>query len=108
MKYLAIIFLILGGTIDTAGDLVMKYWVKTNRWYIFIVGLVVYLIGLVFLSLSYKAENIAVASITFVLINIITLVLVSWYYYHENLTHIQLFGIFLGLIAVAVLQMGGK
>lgn len=76
MNYLALLILAIGGVILTVGDLFMKEWVLKNNWLIFSAGLLVYLIGEVFLAFSFKWENIAVASVIFVLFNVVTLSLV--------------------------------
>lgn len=107
-RLLPLLLLFIGGAIDTAGDLVMKTWVVSNRRTVFILGLVIYLIGLVWLAESYKYEKIAVASIIFVVFNVIILAVVSWLYFKEPLTTVQIIGILMGIGAVALLEFGGK
>ncbi len=103
-RLLSLVLLFTGGLVLTAGDILMKTWVSTNRRALFVAGLVVWLVGLVFLAKSFKYENIAVASIIFVTFNVVTLALVSWLYFRETLTGTQITGILLGIAAVAVLE----
>ncbi len=105
INYLPFILLFLGGTILTIGDLVMKKWVSNQNWSTFVFGLLIYLFGLVFLGLSFKYKNIAVASTIFVVFNIITLLLVSWLYFKETIEPLQLAGIGLGIIAIILLEI---
>lgn len=104
MHYLPFILLLVGGTILTVGDIIMKEWtIHNNSWYFF-VGLFVYMIGLTFLAHSYRYENIAIASIIFVIVNIVTLLGVSAFYFKETLSPFQLIAIVFGISAVVMLE----
>lgn len=104
-KLLPLGLLLVGGTVLTVGDLLMKQWVQTDKKLFFFIGLAIYVVGLVFLSYSFKYKNIAVASVIFVIFNVITLLLVSWFYYKENLNTLQVAGLLLGLISVTMLEL---
>ncbi|MFA5051543.1 MAG: SMR family transporter [Patescibacteria group bacterium] len=108
MKIYPLILLLLGGVILTAGDLFMKQWVNSNRRLFYIIGLVIYMVGMLFLAQSFKHKNIAVASVVFVLFNVVTLAVVSWLYFKEGLSGWQIAGIVLGLASVVVLELSGK
>lgn len=103
--HLPLVLLFIGGSVLTAGDIIMKKWVSTNNLFVFIYGLAVYLVGLIFMAYSFKYKNIAVASTIFVIINIATLSIVSWFYFKETLTATQLLGILLGICSVLVLEL---
>lgn len=101
----AIILLAIGAFIDTAGDIIMKKWVVSKNIWIFAAGMLTYLIGLGFLAYSYNYKNIAVASVIFVILNIIMLSIVSWLYFHESLSSLQIIGIIIGIIAIIVMEL---
>lgn len=101
----AIILLIVGGLILTAGDILMKKWVSTKSYLFYFIGLAVYLIGLNFLAQSFKFKNIAVASVIFVIINVVTLSFVSWFYFKESLSIFQIIGICLGIASIIMLEL---
>lgn len=82
----------------------MKEWTMKNNALYFFLGLFVYMIGLTFLAHSYKYENIAVASIIFVIVNIVTLLGVSAFYFNETLTPFQKIAIVFGISAVVMLE----
>lgn len=101
----AAVFLILsGGVILTVGDIIMKSWVEHNTLSAYVIGLGVYLIGLMFLVQSFKHENIAEASLAIVLGNVITLIVFSWFYYNEKLALLDFIGIALGIVALVILE----
>jgi glucose uptake protein len=108
MNLFPLALLFFGGVILTLGDIVAKQWVASNKNYLFLLVLFLYLFGLIFLVFSFKYKNIAVASLIFVIFNIITLTLVSWFYFNERLTPLELAGIVLGLVAVSLLEYSAK
>lgn len=108
MNFLPLAILFFGGLILTAGDILMKQWVAAGSAWLYVAGMGVYLIGLNFLAQSFRYENIAVASTIFVVFNIATLLVLSWLYFKEPISHIQLIGLFLGLAAIILLEVGGK
>ncbi|MEK6957596.1 MAG: SMR family transporter [archaeon] len=108
MNDMAIILLAIGGIILTVGDIVMKQWVQTDKVWLYVLGLGIYLIGLNFLAQSFKSKNIAVASVIFVIFNVVTLSIVSWIYFKEQLSGMQIAGIMLGLSSIVVLELVDK
>lgn len=101
-----LLLLILGGSILTIGDIVFKFHAQEPRWWLYGGGLAIYLLGLVCLVQTFKTENIAVASTIFVIANIVTLSLVSWFYFGEKLSTLQLTGIAVAVIAIVLLELG--
>lgn len=102
---IAILILLVGGIILTIGDVFMKKWVESNNISLFLIGLFVYLIAMIFLAFSFKYKNIAVASIIFAIFNVIALSLVSWFYFKETLSLMQISGIIFGIIAIVLLEL---
>ena len=105
MNLISLLLIFTGGTVLTIGDLVMKKWVGNSSPLLYVVGLIFYLIGMVFLSQSFKLKNIAVASLMMVLFNIFTLLIACWFFYQEKLSVVQMIGIFLGLVSVVILEL---
>lgn len=103
--YFPFVLLFIGGSILTIGDIVMKKWVMTNSTILFTIGMVIYLIGLMFLAQSFKYKNIAVASTIFIIFNIITLSFVSWLYFKETLTPFKMIGISLAIVSIIFLEL---
>jgi len=104
-NYLPIVLLALGGMVLTAGDLVMKYWIKNSSPWFYVAGILIYMVGLNFLAFSFKFKNIAVASVIFVIFNVVTLLLFSWFYFKEKLSLLQIVGILLGITAIIMLEL---
>lgn len=108
MNWIALIILATGGIVLTVGDLFMKKWVVSNSAWIYFLGMIFYVIGLNFLAFSFKYKNIAVASVIFVLINIITLLIFSYFYFKEKMGTFEFVGIILGIVAIVMLELGSK
>jgi multidrug transporter EmrE-like cation transporter len=108
MNFIALALLAAGGLILTGGDLFMKERVITNKSWIYVVGITIYIIGLNFLAFSFKYKNIAVATIIFMLFNVITLLAFSYFYFHEKLSGLEIAGIIIGILAIVLLELADK
>lgn len=102
----AIAYLILGGSVLTIGDIVFKSYALMPKMSLYISGLVIYMGGLMLLVQSFKTENMAVASAVFVMINVLTLSIISWLYFGEKLSLLQILGIVLSFVAIGLLELG--
>lgn len=100
-----IFLLVLGGIVYTVGDFIFKKWALTNKGYLFMLGLLIYLVGSTFLAFSFKYKNIAVASVIIIIFNITFLILISWLYFKEPPSIPQLLGIALAMIAIALMEL---
>lgn len=84
----------------------MKKWTIHAHYGYYAFGLLVYAIGLSVLAVSYKYEDMAVASVMIVMFNIITLLIFGAFYFRENLTIYEVSGIFLALGSIVLLEIG--
>ena len=82
----------------------MKKWVSSNSYLFYFIGLGIYLVGLNFLAQSFKFKNIAIASVIFVIFNVVTLSVVSWLYFKESLSPLQIFGITTGIASIVIME----
>lgn len=101
----ALKLILIGSLVTTAGDIVMKEWTVTDKRTLYLAGMLVYLVGLNFLARSYRYENIAVASLVFVILNIVVLALVSYLLFGEGLSPLRLVGMGVGLLAIVILEL---
>lgn len=90
------------------GDIVMKKWVENSHTYTYIIGMFLYMIGMNFLAQSFKYKNIAVASVLLVVFNVCTLVLVSWFFFKEKISLMEIVGIGFGILSVIILELSGQ
>lgn len=105
IKFIPLLLLFIGGLILTVGDIIMKQWIVTQNYYWYWFGIAIYLVSMNFLAHSFRFKNIAIASVIFVLFNIITLSFVSWFYFKEKMNILSIFGLILGLVAITVLEI---
>lgn len=108
MNLLPIIILFSSGVVLTIGDLVFKTWVEKGsslHSFLYIIGIVSYLIGSMLLVESYKHDvNIVLAGIMQIVFNTIVLLLFTYFYFHEPLTAKQISGIILGVISIYLIS----
>lgn len=102
------LIILMGSLLLTVGDIVAKMWVTSNRPLHFAITLALYLVALVFLILSFRFKNIAVASMLLIGLNVLTLAIWSWLVYGEPLNRIEIAGLALGFAAMCLLEWGGQ
>ncbi len=100
----AILYIAAGAIFDTFGDLFMKNWVASNSKMYFVFGMLFYVVGLSFLAFSFTFKNIVVASVLFLIFNVVLLSLVNWLFYSEPLSTKEIGGLCLGLMAVVLFE----
>jgi len=104
-------YLMTGGTLLTAGDIVLKEWLTQRLPYasaLYGIGLALYVIALICLVESFRGMHIAAASVLLVVVNVVTLALASRFYFGESLTMSQIAGIILALCAIALIELGSR
>lgn len=84
----------------------MKKWVSASGNWFYIVGIIVYIIAITMLAETFKSRNIAVASTIMVIVNVVTLAIVSWLYFKEAITLLQGIGMVLAVVAVVLMEIG--
>ena len=100
----ATIVIAIGAVFLTIGDVVFKFWTGHERPSLYVLGLGLYLMGLIFLVKSYHYENIEVASALLVIFNIIALTIIGWFFFHEKISYVELLGIAAGIISIILLE----
>ncbi len=102
---MALLLILIGGLILTVGDIFQKQWVVTGKTSNFWIGILVWILGSICLALSFKEKNIAVASIMFVIFNVLSMSLISWLWYKEPLTPTQICAMILATVSVIILEL---
>lgn len=101
-----LLLLFIGGITLTLGDIVFRYWTSNNTPSLYVLGLGLYLVGLMFLVRSFKYQGVAVASATLVLFNIATLAIVGWVVFKEHLNGFEIAGLLTAAAAIVLLELG--
>jgi hypothetical protein len=101
----AVFWICGGGLLLTAADIIMIYYLEQGRsGYVFAAAFLVYMLGMLCLCFSYFGEDIAMASIAIVLVNVITLAIVNAFFFGHVLTSLSYFAMALGAIAFVILE----
>ena len=101
--------LLIGGAILlTLGDIIFKYWTGHTSPYVYVLGLVLYVAGLIPLIESFKFANVELTSALLVLFNIVMLTLVGWYYFKETISMYEIVGLCFAAVAIVLLEIGSR
>ncbi len=96
--------LILLVIFEACADIIAKYFAITNKLWIGVGALAVYIIANIFWLVSLKnGAELATGAVIFSVISQILAILIGVLIYHEHLSIIQGIGIILGLISLVLL-----
>lgn len=98
-----ILLLFIGGLALTVGDIIAGKYIQSRGKILYLSVIFFYVIGLIFLIFSYKFTNIAIASITLEIFNVLTLCIVGKFLFKEDITKFELCGIATGVVALILL-----
>jgi len=94
------------------GNFLFKTWALREKFWILGVGLLLFLVGNVLRAFAIKEASLSVVVPIVLLINLIASLLVAYFYFHEELSASQYFGLFFATIAIILLifplQIFGK
>lgn len=97
---------LLGGVVLTAGDILLREWLKSHFAYGFWAAFVVYGLGVLCMMMSFlRGQHIAVATIAAVIVNAVGYILVAHVLYGDSLRVWQVVGIVLGIVAFTILEL---
>ncbi len=97
-------WLFLAGCLLTVGDICQKESTLRHSTILFIAGICIWTLSTVILAYSYAFRNMAVATLLYVIFNILTLLIISWLWYNEPLNIKSLLGMTMGLLAIYLLE----
>jgi multidrug transporter EmrE-like cation transporter len=103
----SLLLLFIGGTILTIGDITMKKWVISNSISLYISAMALYLLSLNFLAFSFKEKDIAIASVIFIVFNVVTLAIAGKVFFGEDLSPLKIISIVVALTSVVMLEIAG-
>ncbi len=103
--------LILVGLGMVLGDILMKTWIvsgggfKNSSIIYFILALVIYGVSLTGYAYQLKTTNFGIATSVPILINVVTVALISFFYFKEVLSLLQIVGIIFACISIVLLTL---
>lgn len=99
-------WVLLGGLLLTAGDVVIKYWIANaeHPGMLFGAGYALYLIGVLCMIMSFFGQNIALATMAAILVNVISLTLVSSWIFNESVSVLGYLGLGIAFVALGLIE----
>ena len=103
MSYWAATLILLSGIGLAGGDILLRKWVGTSNNWFYVLGFIVYFIGLNCLAQSFKYKGLVIAATISVIINILILLAASYFLFKEPLSVRHFIGIGLGIATIIFL-----
>lgn len=107
---LGYIFLAVAIVTEVIATTFLKFTSGDNpRWWAYVIVVVGYLASFAALSQSLtRGVPLGVAYAIWSAVGVVLIVLISWLFFHESLTWVQLVGIMLVIGGVGLLELGGR
>lgn len=101
--FLGLVFLAV--SFEVIADILFKYWSIGSRTYLLWLGIILYSAGTVIWAYSLKHEYLSKAITIFTVMNLVAVVLIGVFIFHENLSLTNKLGILLGIASVILVQI---
>lgn len=99
-----IMWIILGSTFLTAGDISFRYYIENHWSYGFIISFGIYTIGMFLMVMSFFGQNIAVATVIAILLNISGYLALAYFLFGDTIGVREGVGLILGFVAIYLLE----
>ena len=99
-----IIWIGLSASFFTMGDIFFRFWYQSSSTLYFIIAFCISTTGIFFLSMSFPHQNIAVATVACILINITLYLIAAFLIFGDMITIKQSIGLLLGFAAIFILE----
>ena len=94
-----------GGLTLTVGDVLFRQYFITPHAGYFVAGFAAYALGALALAFSYFDKNIVVATVAFITLNVVTYALISFFWFGDEYSTLQIVAVCLGLLVFALLEL---
>ena len=90
---------------EVVSDTFFKQWSNTDKLAWLIIGVVLYVASTVFWAFSLKHESLSKAIMVFTITNVVAVLAVGRWVFHESLSGRAMAGMRLGLIGLVLMEM---
>ena len=99
--------LLIGGAVffEIIADIILKYWSINPKTIFVVCGIIVYTIGTTMFAYSLRFGDLSKMGTIFTVVNLIVVVLIGLLLFKEQVSLINMIGIFLGVISVILVQL---
>ena len=105
MSFLFFFLVIIAALFEAFGDVVLKKWALLSSTKIFILGLFLYGIAVVFWAYALKYKELSKAIVIATIVNVFVVMLFGIFYFKETLTLPNKIGILFGCCAIVLLEI---
>ena len=100
-----ILWTLTSGVFLTIGDIVLRIWLPDRWQFGFALVFSIYMLGIFCMMMSFFGQNIAIATVAAVLVNVVGYLLAAYFLFGDTISILQISGCSLGLIAIAILEL---
>lgn len=99
-----IYWMVISSVFLTVGDIMFRWWLEQQWPHGFALSCGIYALGMFCLIMSFFGENIAIATVIGITLNVIFYLAYAYFAYGDTLSTKEIIGIFTGLAAIYLLE----
>lgn len=99
-----LIWIGMSSLLFTTGDIFFRYWLQSSGNMLFAGGLFLVCIGMFCLAMSFPSQNIAVATVVAILLNITFYLIAAYIIFGDMISIKESVGLLLGFAAIFILE----
>lgn len=100
-----VVWTLLSGIAYTAGDILLRIWFEEKFTLGFPFVFVIYMTGTFCMMMSFFGQNIAIATVAAIVVNVTLYVIAAYLLYGDPIHAWQVIGLVLGLVSLAILEL---
>ena len=90
---------------EVIADIILKYWSINARPVFVVGGIIIYTTGTIMWAYSLKFGDLSKLVTVFTVLNLVAVVLVGLFLFKEEVSLINMIGMFLGVVSVILVQL---
>ncbi len=104
-KWIVMALMIGAAVFESLGDLSFRYSALISKKSWLIAGITLYTVGTAIWAYTLKFEDVSDALVIVNIINLILVILVGVFFFHEQASPLNLAGLVLGVISIILMQL---
>ncbi len=97
--------LLIAGLCVTSGDIVLALWAKQSKSYLFLIGMLLNILGIIVYAQSLRLESVGIATALFLGINILAVTVMGMIVFKEMLNIKQVLGLVGMVLAMVMIEI---
>ena len=103
-KILFFVLIVIASVAEAAGDIFLKQWSSNSKTWLFLAGIAIYVVAIIFFGFSLRQEYLSKAVVVINIINLLVILLAGVLIFNEKLSSVNKIGVALAIVSIALIE----